>query len=140
MPTPLPNPKPEKPGKFDGTKFKRWQQKMLFYLTTLHLVKFLQEDPPEPGTDRNSVLTVDTWTQSDFLCRNYILNGLDDSLYNVYSLIITVKKLWVSLDKKYKTEDDSTKKFIVGRFLKYKIVDSKTLISRCKNSNLFCTR
>ena len=27
----------EKPEKFNGTKFKRWQQKMLFYLTTLNL-------------------------------------------------------------------------------------------------------
>ena len=59
MPTLLPNPKPEKPGKFDGTEFKRWQQKMLFYLTTLYLAKFLQEDPPEPVTDRNSILAVD---------------------------------------------------------------------------------
>ena len=50
IPTPLPNPKPEKSEKFDGIKFKRWQQQMLFYLTTLHLAKFLQENPPEPGT------------------------------------------------------------------------------------------
>ena len=78
---------------------------MLFYLTTLHLAKFLQEDPPELGTD--------AWTQYDFLYRNYILNGLDDSLYNVYSQITTVKKLWASLDKKYKTEDAGIKKFVV---------------------------
>ena len=31
----------EKPEKFKGTDFKRWQQKMLFYLTTLNLAKFL---------------------------------------------------------------------------------------------------
>ena len=31
---------------------------MLFYLITLHLAKFLQEDPPEPGTDRDSILAV----------------------------------------------------------------------------------
>ena len=37
----------EKPEKFNGTNFKRWQQKMLFYLTTLSLAKFLREDPPE---------------------------------------------------------------------------------------------
>ena len=29
---PLSNPKPEKLEKFDGTEFKMWQQKMLFYL------------------------------------------------------------------------------------------------------------
>ena len=78
--------------------------------------QFLQEDPLESGTDRDSVLAVDAWTQVDFLCRNYVLNGLDDSLYNVYSPITTAKKLWASLDKKYKTEDASTKKFVVGRF------------------------
>ncbi|KAL8458214.1 hypothetical protein ACS0TY_035921 [Phlomoides rotata] len=36
----------EKPEKFSGSNFKRWQQKMLFYLTMLHLVRFLLEDPP----------------------------------------------------------------------------------------------
>ena len=72
MPAPLPNPKPEKAEKFDGTEFKRWHQKMLFYLTTLHLAKFLQEDPTEPENDRDSVLTIDAWTQGNFLCRNYI--------------------------------------------------------------------
>jgi len=41
MPTPLPNLKLEKPEKFDGIEFKRWQLAMLFYLTTLHLAKFL---------------------------------------------------------------------------------------------------
>jgi len=39
-----------------------------FYLTTLHLAKFLQEDLPEFGTDRDSVLAVDAWTQGDFIC------------------------------------------------------------------------
>ena len=73
---------------------------MLFYLTILHLAKFLQEDPPELGTDRDSVFAVDAWTQGDFLRWNYILNELDDSLYIVYNPITTAKKLWESLDKK----------------------------------------
>ena len=57
--------------------------------------------------------------QGDFLCRNYILNGLNDSLYNVYSPITLAKKLSTSLDKKYKIENAGTKKFIVGQFLEY---------------------
>jgi len=32
---------------------------MLFYLITLHLAKFLQKDPPDPGTDQDFVLAVD---------------------------------------------------------------------------------
>ena len=37
----------EKPEKFNGLNFKRLQQKMLFYLTTLNLARFLIEEPPK---------------------------------------------------------------------------------------------
>ena len=31
----------ERPEKFNGLNFKRWQQKMMFYLTTLNFARFL---------------------------------------------------------------------------------------------------
>ncbi|GKC11489.1 hypothetical protein Tco_1008271 [Tanacetum coccineum] len=37
----------EKPEKFNGQNFKRWQQKMFFYLGTLNLVWFLNETAPQ---------------------------------------------------------------------------------------------
>ncbi|KAL2527697.1 zinc knuckle (CCHC-type) family protein [Abeliophyllum distichum] len=77
-----------------------------------------------------AVSAVEAWKHSDFLCRNYVMNSLADSLYNVYSTMKTTKELWESLDRKYKTEDAGAKKFIVGRFLDYKMVDSKTVISQ----------
>lgn len=96
----------EKPSKFSGVDFKRWQQKMLFYLTTLSMSRFLKEDPPtiaEDDTDSQRRNAVDAWTHSDFLCQNYVLNGLDDTLYSVYCSVKTSKELWDSLEKKYKT-------------------------------------
>ena len=116
----------EKPERFKGTDFKRWQQKMLFYLTTLNLARFLNEDGPKLDvgeTDKEKLAAVDAWNHSDFLCRNYVLNGLENTLYNVYSPLKTAKELWDSLDKKYKTEDAVLKKFIVGKFLDFKMVD-----------------
>ena len=53
-----------------------------------------------------------------------------------YSPITTTKKLWASLNKKYKTEDAGTEKFIVGQFLEYKMVDSKTIISQVQEFQL----
>ena len=89
----------ETPEKFSGTDFKRWQQKMLFYLTTLNLARFLREDAPilkEDEAARQVVAAVDAWKHANFLCRNFVLNGLDNTLYNVYSPIKTAKELWES--------------------------------------------
>ena len=77
----------EKPEKFKGVDFKRWQQKMLFYLTTLNLSHVItSESPkaPEEGDIPAEILqAIEAWTHSEFLCRNYILNALDDSLYHI---------------------------------------------------------
>ena len=83
--------------------------------------------------NRQVVVAVDAWKHSDFLCKNYILNGLDNTLYNVYSPIKTTRELWESLDRKYKTEDAGMKKFVVGRLFDYKMVDSKTIISQVQD-------
>ncbi|KZV14258.1 hypothetical protein F511_44012, partial [Dorcoceras hygrometricum] len=78
----------------------------------------------------------EAWGHGDFLCRNYVLNGLDNSLYNVYSPMTTAKLLWESLEKKYKTEGAVLKKFIVGKFLDYKMVDSKSVMSQVQEMQL----
>ena len=109
---------------------------MLFYLTPLNLASFLQEDAPtlkENEIDRQVVVAVEAWKHVDYLCRNYLLNGLDNTLYNVYCAFNIARELWESLDKKYKTEDAGLKKFVVGKFLDYKMLDFKIVISQVQD-------
>ncbi|XP_022041020.1 uncharacterized protein LOC110943587 [Helianthus annuus] len=80
--------------------------------------------------DGQSVSAMHAWNHSDFLCHNFILNGLVDTLYNVYCKAKTAKELWESLYRKYKTEDAGTKKFVVAKFLDFKMIDSKTVMSQ----------
>lgn len=61
------------------------------------------------------------------MCKGYILSALEDDLYNVYSTVETSKELWSALEKKYKIEDACLKKFVVAKFLDYKMVDGKTV-------------
>ena len=106
----------EKPDKFSGLNFKRWQQKILFYLTTLNLARFLTKEAPKLKEDERDIQFIsaaDAWKHYDFLCRNYIMNALTNSLYNVYIDKKTAKELWESLDWKYKTKDVGVKKFVV---------------------------
>ncbi|XXG41336.1 hypothetical protein AAC387_Pa01g1817 [Persea americana] len=68
--TPVSTPAPvmvnngEKPKTFNSTEFKRWQQKMMFYLTTLNLARFLHEESPaliEGETDKQVVAAVEAY-------------------------------------------------------------------------------
>lgn len=121
----------EKPEKFNGSNFTCWQQKMLFYLTTLNLSRFIKEEVPViTASNQRTRIVADAWNNSDYLCRNYVLNCLDDSLYDMYSLKRTSKELWDSLDHNYRIEYAGAKICIVGRFLDYKMVDSKNVISQ----------
>ncbi|CAL8992015.1 unnamed protein product [Prunus brigantina] len=121
------------PEKFKGVDFKSWQQKMLFYWTTLNLAHVVKEEVPVaienliPAAKLNAI---DVWKHSEFLCRNYILSSLDDTLYDVYSSYRTAKELWESLQKKYRIEVAGTKKFVIGKFLNYKMIDSKSVVNQ----------
>ncbi|XP_070047385.1 uncharacterized protein [Nicotiana tomentosiformis] len=123
----------DKPEKFSGIDFKWWKQKMFFYLTILSLQKFIKEDVlvlPDETPDNERFLVTEAWKHSDFRCKNYILSGLEDDMYNVYSNVETSKEPWIALEKKYKTEDVGLKKFVATKFLDYKMVDNKSVITQ----------
>ncbi|XP_070020492.1 uncharacterized protein [Nicotiana sylvestris] len=85
-------PPAEKPGRFSGTNFKGWQQRVFFWLTTLDMHKFTSEEPPVPAADmpdNEKFMVVEAWKQADFLCKGYILSSLEDDLYNVYTAMNT---------------------------------------------------
>ena len=69
---------------------------MIFYLTTLNLVRFLTEDASQLKEDEHDIQVIsaiEAWKHSNFLCRNYVLNGLTDTLYNVYYTKSSVNEL-----------------------------------------------
>ncbi|RVW96806.1 hypothetical protein CK203_026023 [Vitis vinifera] len=108
---------------------------------TLPNTEVPEECPKAPEQPTNETFNViEAWKHSDFLYRNYILNGLVDSLYNVYSSFTTTRGLWEALEKKYKTEDVGTKKFIVGKFLDFKMIDSITIINQVEELQILINK
>jgi hypothetical protein len=123
--------------KFNGLNFKRWQQKMLFYLNILNLARYWLRK--SQNHQKINLLyycggCVDTQNHINFVCNNYILNWMDNTLYDMS--INSAKVLWKVLDKKYKAEDIDMKKFIVGKFLYFKMIDSRTVISQVQEFSL----
>lgn len=121
-----------KPFRFEGLHFKRWKQKMSFFLTTQKLADYCQSvipDVADPPTTENTKER-EKWIKEDFLAKNYILNALTDELYDYYLTFETAKKLWDALQKKYDTEEAGTKKYAVSRYLKFAMVDEKSVVSQ----------
>ena len=99
----------------------------------LSLQKFINENVHVMSDDTPSeerFLVTEAWTHSNFLCKNYIMSDLQDDLYNVYRNVKTSKELWDALEKKYKTKDAGMRKFIVEKFLDYKIIESMTVVTQ----------
>nr|GEU42296.1 zinc finger, CCHC-type [Tanacetum cinerariifolium] len=118
--------------KFEGHDFRRWKKKMHFLLTTLKVVYVLTTPMPELLEDAivEAIRIRAKWEYDDYICWGHILNGMSDSLFDVYMNVESAKELWDSLESKYMAEDSSSKKFFVSNFNSYKMVDSRPVMEQ----------
>ncbi|XP_073222604.1 uncharacterized protein [Cicer arietinum] len=107
---------------------------MLFFLTTKKLANVLNDEiPVVPETDSQiekdkKAVELTQWEHNDYLCKNYILNGLPDDLYVYYcSDNNTSKQVWDALKKKYDTEEAEVKKYVVSHYLKYQMTNDRSM-------------
>nr|GEY87459.1 zinc finger, CCHC-type [Tanacetum cinerariifolium] len=61
------------------------------------------------GRTVDAIRIREKWENDDYMCRGHILNGISDSLFDVYTNVESAKELWDSLESKYMTEDSSKK-------------------------------
>ena len=105
---------------------------MLFYITTKKVaysfttIKPTQVNPPTTENTKE----ISNWDFDDFMCKNYILNPLSDDLYDYYSSFKTAKDVWDALQKKYDTEEAGSKKYAVSRYMKFQMVEEKSVVSQ----------
>ncbi|GKA62332.1 zinc finger, CCHC-type containing protein, partial [Tanacetum coccineum] len=119
--------------KFEGVDFKRWQKKMHFLLSSMSVVYVLTTPMPDDGGENPTVEQVRKrakWDNNDYVCRGLILNGMSDSLFDVYQNVKTSKELWDTLKAKYMADDASSKKFLVSNFTNYKMTDSRPVLEQ----------
>nr|GEW98156.1 zinc finger, CCHC-type [Tanacetum cinerariifolium] len=119
--------------KFKGVNFQRWQKKMHFSLSNMSVVYVLTTPMHEDGCDNPTVKQVRKrakWDNDDYVCGGLILNGMSDSLFDIYQNVETSKELWDTLEAKYMAEDVSSKKFLVCNFTNYKMTDSRPVLEQ----------
>ena len=89
---------------------------------------------PKPEAKENETIADirarQKWENDNFICRGHILNGMSDSLFDVYQNTETAKELWKKLETRYMSEDASSRKFIVSRFNNYKMVEDRPVMEQ----------
>ncbi|GJZ53284.1 hypothetical protein Tco_0608169 [Tanacetum coccineum] len=103
--------------KFELVDFKRWKKKIHFLLSSMSVVYVLTTPMLDDGGENPTVEQVKKrakWDNNDYVCRGLILNGMSDSLFDVYQNVETSKELWDTLEAKYMAEDALSKKFLVS--------------------------
>ncbi|GJZ25553.1 zinc finger, CCHC-type containing protein [Tanacetum coccineum] len=118
---------------FEGVDFRRWQKKMHFLLSSMSVVYVLTTLMPKDGGENPTVEQVRKrakWDNDDYVCRGLILNGMSDSLFDIYQNVETSKELWDTLEAKYMADDASSKKFLVSNFINYKMMDSRPVLEQ----------
>nr|GEW31295.1 zinc finger, CCHC-type [Tanacetum cinerariifolium] len=102
-------------------------------LQRMSVVYVLTTPMPEDGGENPTVERVRKrakWDNDDYVCRCLILNGMTDSLFDIYQNVDTSKELWDTLEAKYMAEDASSKKFFVSNFINYKMNDSRPVLQQ----------
>ncbi|GKC09476.1 hypothetical protein Tco_1001086 [Tanacetum coccineum] len=119
---------------FEGVDFRRWQQKMHFLLSSMSVVYVLTTPIPKDGENATmeQIRKTNKWDNDDYVCRGLILNGMCNSLFDIYQNVECSKELWDSLETKYMAGDASSKKFLVGNFTNYKMTDSRPVMKQYK--------
>nr|GEU39852.1 ATP-dependent DNA helicase PIF1-like [Tanacetum cinerariifolium] len=100
---------------------------MHFLFSSMSVVYVLTTLMPDDGCDNLTVEQVmkrAKWDNNDYVCRGLILNGMSDSLFDIYDNVKTLKEPCDTLEAKNMAEDASSKKFLVSNFTNYKMVDS----------------
>jgi hypothetical protein len=124
----------EKLDRFDGSNFKRWQSKVSFLLSELHIDYVLKK--PCPTVAAGEVETEEQkkerekWHTDNYRCKGHILNTLADSLFDLYSPLESAGELWNALEIKYNAEDAGNKRFIVDQYVNFSIVDDKPILAQ----------
>ncbi|KAL5756461.1 hypothetical protein ACOSQ2_021207 [Xanthoceras sorbifolium] len=116
-----------KPFCFEGIHFKRWRQKILFFLTIKKVAYVLTTEKPILSLPLTAPKEHVSWDGNNFLCKNYILNGLSDNPYDYYNYDKSTKEIWDTLQKKYDTKEAEAKKYAISRYMKYQMTDDKSV-------------
>ena len=119
-----------KPPPFDGSNYKRWQERLILWLTVLR-VMHVKEGKPEQFTPEEG----SAFDEADTLFRGCVISVLAENLVDSYVLLPTGKELWDVLEAQYGVSDAGSELYAMEQFLDYRMVEDRSVVEQAHEIN-----
>ncbi|XP_039141238.1 uncharacterized protein LOC120278531 [Dioscorea cayenensis subsp. rotundata] len=136
----------------DGTNYKRWSQKLLIFFEQLEIDYVLFSDSLFIETDTNGTSSdplatpittppivqtkqVDEESKKKYekdnkTVRGHLLNHMSNPLFDLFVTQKSAKEIWNLLEKKYGADDAGKRKYVVGKWLQFQMIDDKPIMEQ----------
>lgn len=121
----------------DGSNYKRWSQKLLIFFEQLEVDYVLFTNVEDNGA---AALPLNDKAADDQMkkklekdnktIRGHMLNHMSNTLFDLFVNVKSSKKIWELLEKKYGGDDAGKKKYVVGKWLQFCMVDDKPIMEQ----------
>ncbi|KAL0373735.1 UNVERIFIED_CONTAM: hypothetical protein Sradi_3289200 [Sesamum radiatum] len=134
----------------DGTNYKRWSQKLLIFFEQLDVDYVLFTTPePEASTETSTVAITSVipgnrpqddakakYDRDNKTVRGHLLNHMSNTLFDLFVNQKSAKEIWNTLETRYGGDDAGRKKYVVGKWLQFHMVDDKQLWTKYTNTRI----
>ncbi|XP_070036332.1 uncharacterized protein [Nicotiana tomentosiformis] len=129
----------------DYNNYKRWSQKLLILFEQLEVDFVLFNEPPAhvvsnttnvaDSSNINAIVVAydaakKKYEKDNKTVRGHLLNHMTNTLFDLFINYKSAKVIWDSLEKKYGVDDTGKKKYVVGKSIKFLMVDDKPIMEQ----------
>ncbi|KAL2247164.1 UNVERIFIED_CONTAM: hypothetical protein Sindi_2568700 [Sesamum indicum] len=62
--------------------------------------------------------------------RGHLLNHINNSLFDLFVNYMSAKEIWTIVEARYRDDDTGRKKYVVGKWLQFQMVDEKPIMEQ----------
>ncbi|XP_074297751.1 uncharacterized protein LOC141628518 [Silene latifolia] len=129
-----------------GNNYKRWSQKLLMFFEQLKIDYVLFSDPPPPHLSnryyrrrnpsdyfsqrKSNEEAINKFDKDNKTAKYHLMNNMTDILFYLFMIHKSARTIWESLETKYGADDAGKKKYVVGKWLGFQMVDGKPIMEQ----------
>ncbi|XP_074283883.1 uncharacterized protein LOC141608426 [Silene latifolia] len=139
----------------DGQNYKRWSQKcdvfeqyeidyVLFFrpssfiFVTEIAASSVETTPPVISAVKSNEEAIKKHDKDNKTVRFHLLNLMTNTLFDLFMVHKSAKTIWELLEKKYGADDAGKKKYVVGKWLGFQMVDDKPIMEQVHVYENYC--